>query len=508
MGKRKHNLDEPTREFIAQHRGECSYVVFRWWQVLWYLIVVVAATYLLARRWDYFIALFNFVCAGFYFSIIFFRLLAVGLAVMRRPDRRASEEELATLDDDALPTYTLLIPLYREAAIANKIVRNLDRLDYPKDKLDIKLLLEEDDQRTIEAVETAELGPHYDVVIVGDSFPKTKPKACNHGLLRAKGEYTVIYDAEDRPEPDQLKQVVHMFRKASDKVACIQAKLNYFNPRQNLLTRWFTIEYSAWFDLFLPGLQRMHMPIPLGGTSNHFRTEALRELGGWDPFNVTEDCDLGVRLYKRGYRTLIVDSTTWEEANSEGWNWVRQRSRWVKGFFQTHLTHMRHPLRTLFELGPWGMWGFLMTVGGVSGMLILNLFYWVVGGLYGGLLLRDVLSGRGVWEVIAGHRDQLRFAWKMLYYGPNEDPLWSRLSIIFFVVTCTLILANLLFVFINCLACLRRGNRDLLPYALISPLYWVMISFAALKGLLQLLINPFYWEKTTHGLDPGSHETS
>ncbi len=171
-------------------------------------------------------------------------------------------------------------------------------------------------------------------MIVPDTFPRTKPKACNVGLLNAKGEYLVIYDAEDIPDTDQLKKSVIAFRKLDNPlIICLQAKLNYYNPRQNLLTRWFTSEYSMWFDLYLPGLDGLNAPIPLGGTSNHFRVDALKKIGGWDPYNVAEDCDLGIRLFREGYRTRVLDSTTWEEANSRLENWLRQRSRWVKGIY-------------------------------------------------------------------------------------------------------------------------------------------------------------------------------
>src|SRR5258708_5513213 len=186
------------------------------------------------------------------------------------------------------------------------------------------LLLEEDDTETIETVKTMLLPSYVRTVIVPQSMPKTKPKACNYGLSFAKGKYLVIFDAEDMPDPLQLKKAYLGFQKVPSNVKCLQAKLSYYNSRQNLLTRFFTAEYALWFDLTLPGLQSLNSALPLGGTSNHFETVVLKKLKGWDPFNVTEDADLGVRLFQEGYRTAIIDSTTYEEATSSPKNWIRQ----------------------------------------------------------------------------------------------------------------------------------------------------------------------------------------
>jgi cellulose synthase/poly-beta-1,6-N-acetylglucosamine synthase-like glycosyltransferase len=495
-------LDELTQAFIRQHGDDCSHVLLRWWQAAWYTAVLLAVLVGFVYRWDVTLACVTVFFSFWYFSIVFFRATVVTLAATGRGMIRLKPEDLAALNDAALPVYTILVPLYREENIADKIVRSIRALDYPRDKLDVKLLLEEDDTRTIEAVRQANLESHYDVIVVPHSHPKTKPKACNHGLRRARGEFCVIFDAEDRPDPDQLRKVVCAFRQLPDKVACIQAKLNFYNARQNLLTRWFTIEYSTTFDLFLPGLQFAGIPMPLGGTSNHFRTAVLQSCGGWDPFNVTEDCDLGVRIYRMGFVTRMIDSTTWEEANPHLWNWIRQRSRWVKGFFQTHLTHLRNPWRTMRQLGPWGTFGFVLSVGGSSLMMTMNVLYWLYSGVYVALVLHAMSHGYGLWEVLSGPRDPLpgAFVWPMVYHGPLEDPLWSSLSVVFFAVAAILFAANFFFVYVHCLACLRRGFYRLLPFALLMPAYWVLISIGAWKGFFQLLHNPFYWEKTVHGL--------
>ena len=210
-------------------------------------------------------------------------------------------------------------------------------------KLQVLLLMEADDDETIAAAKAARPPDHVRFVVVPAGGPQTKPKACNVGLALAEGEFLVIYDAEDRPEPGQLREVVARFLETPDDVVCLQARLNYFNARENLLTRMFTLEYSFWFDDMLPGLDAMRLPIPLGGTSNHFRVSALRELGGWDPYNVTEDADLGVRAAAEGKTVGIIESTTWEEACSEWKAWIRQRTRWIKGYMVTALVHMRRP---------------------------------------------------------------------------------------------------------------------------------------------------------------------
>ncbi len=503
-------LDEVTKQFILEHGRYCSVVTFKWWQTLFYCVVACFLLFVLAYRWDVALCLVTLYVSFWYFSAAFFRGLAVMVSMSGKGERKITHAQIAALKDDDLPVYTILIPLYREANIAGKIITYIDRLDYPKDKLDVKLLLEEDDTETVSVVRKSSLPDYYEVIVVPDFLPKTKPRACNFGLKRAKGEYCVIFDAEDRPEPDQLKKVVVLFRQLPANYACVQAKLNYYNPRQNILTRWFTIEYSTTFDLLLPGMEMMNIPIPLGGTSNHFRTGILGKIGGWDPFNVTEDCDLGIRIYTKGYRTCMIDSTTWEEANCKLWNWIRQRSRWIKGFFQTHLTHMRYPLRTAKDLGPWGLFGFYMCVGASSFMMVINVLYWIAGSIYLLLLAHGMWNGQTLWGMIRNSLQEnyegfemlgRHFkAWPLLYLGTDQDSFWSFVSISFFTIGVVLILANLLFVFCHCMACLKRKYYYLLPFALLMPVYWVLISVGAWKGLIQLFTKPFYWEKTVHGL--------
>lgn len=377
-------------------------------------------------------------------------------------------EAVEALQDRDLPVYTVLVPLYREKEVLPTLLQAIARLNYPHTKLDVKLLFEENDAETYEAAKALRPPAHFKFVVVPDCQPRTKPKACNYGLIQATGEFCVIYDAEDIPEPDQLRKAVVAFRRAPQEMVCLQSKLNYYNRDQNLLTRWFTIEYSMWFDLFLPGLDAVGVPIPLGGTSNHFRTEPLRQVGAWDPFNVTEDCDLGLRLHKAGYRTAVIDSTTYEEANSEAWNWTRQRTRWLKGYIQTWLVHMRRPVQLLRTVGLKSFLSMQLTVGGVPFATLINPIYWA-------LTLAWFLSG---WEVVP------------LFFPP----------LIYYAGAVCLFVGNFVFMYANVAGCLMRGYHELVRYALISPLYWGMMSLAGWRALYQLLLKPFVWEKTTHGL--------
>ncbi|MEA3483481.1 MAG: glycosyltransferase [Pseudomonadota bacterium] len=237
---------------------------------------------------------------------------------------KVSQFELAMLDEDELPFYTVLVPVFREEKVVAQLMTNLGRLDYPRDRLEVLILVEEGDDATRATIARSVVPEHFIVVPVPAGVPQTKPRACNVGLELARGDFLVIFDAEDAPEPDQLKKAVIVFSRTDESTAVVQASLNYFNARENALTRLFTLEYGAWFDYMLMGLEDSDLPIPLGGTSNHFRMTALRRLGGWDPYNVTEDADLGIRASALGYRVGVVDATTMEEATSRVPQFIKQ----------------------------------------------------------------------------------------------------------------------------------------------------------------------------------------
>ncbi|MFZ4762086.1 MAG: glycosyltransferase family 2 protein [Alphaproteobacteria bacterium] len=372
------------------------------------------------------------------------------------------------LRDEDLPVYSILVPMYKEARILEGLVQSLQKLDYPPEKLDIKLVLEQDDLETLEAAKAMNLDSRFDVVIVPTTLPKTKPKACNYALHFCRGDYIVIYDAEDKPEPDQLRKAVATFNISSPKVVCLQACLNYYNAEENWLTRLFTLDYSLWFDFLLPGLEKWNIPIPLGGTSNHFRIAALREVWGWDPYNVTEDADLGLRLARKGYSVSIVPSTTFEEANCHMGNWVKQRSRWIKGYFQTFFVHLRTPIALWRTLGTRGFFGFLFFIGGTMLSGILNPIFWA-------MYIFWLVSGTSAL-----------------------DPMFPGL--LFHISLFNLMIGNGIFIFLMLAAPVRRGWLELAPFALTVFLYWVLMSIAAWRALIQLVKNPFYWDKTVHGI--------
>ena len=405
-----------------------------------------------------------------HFLDLWLNLYVVTRSLSEKAEYKFSQDQIDALDESALPTYAILCPLYKEGHILPYFVESISALDWPKDKLDVLILLEEDDTDSLTKAKELGLPNYFRIVKVPHSYPKTKPKACNYGLNLVKSDYVVIYDAEDIPDIYQLKKAYLAFQNASDNTACLQAKLNYHNPNQNLLTRLFTAEYSLWFEAILPGLQSLKTALPLGGTSNHFKTEILKKLHGWDSFNVTEDCDLGVRLFKFGYKTAMIDSTTLEEANSNVKNWFRQRSRWVKGYMQTYLLHMRSPIK-FFREHKIHMLIFQLIVGGKIFSLFINPFLWMMTISY--FLFRPII-------------------------GDAIERLYP--TYLFYLGSISLVMGNFLYIYYYMIGAAKRGNWGIVKWAFVVPIYWLMISLASIISLYQLIFKPHYWEKTNHGL--------
>lgn len=397
-----------------------------------------------------------------------FRSILAWVGSDRHIDVKVTDHQVKQLRDIDLPIYTVLMPMYKEEAILPYLARAMRSLDYPLSKLDIKLVLEEDDEGTINAAKALGLESIFEIIRVPTSFPKTKPKACNYALNFVRGKFVTIYDGEDRPEPDQLKKALCAFHNSAENVAVVQGRLNYFNAEENWLTRMFTLEYSLWFDFNLPALEALKIPVPLGGTSNHFKIEPLIQFDGWDPYNVAEDADLGVRFTQCGYRVGVVNSTTFEEANNHVPNWIRQRSRWIKGYMQTYLVHMRDPIGLYRSIGPVGFWGF-------------QFFF---AGAFSSYLIAPFLYATFVFYLILGAD----------YLNALFPPVVLAISMF------NLTMGNGFLIYQLMVGAFKRRNFRLIPWALTVPYYWLLMSIAAYKALWQLLYNPFYWEKTVHGI--------
>ncbi|MCA0435752.1 MAG: glycosyltransferase [Austwickia sp.] len=463
-----------------------------WWQAalpfVALAVLIVAAVIDLRRT---FVGLLVAANAAFSFSMVF-----KAMAALREPHARAvsdgrrlaeMRERLArglppvwrppARDEADLPFYTVLVPVYREANIVHKLLDNLGALDWPKSRLEVLVLLEEDDVETIAAAKAAAPPEYVRLLVVPEGFPKTKPRACNYGLAFARGQYVVIYDAEDRPEPDQLRRSVAAFERDrfereilgvdQPPLAVAQASLSYFNADYNILTRMFAVEYAHWFDAMLPGLEGTGIPLPLGGTSNHFDTEVLRRLGAWDPYNVTEDADLGLRVSVEGYRVTVIDSSTGEEACAATPAWIRQRTRWIKGYLITSAVNLRHPVRFARRVGFAGMVGML---GLILGTPLAFLLYPVV-------TLFTIVT-------FVGTRT----------FG-LELPVWLvGMSI------AGMVFGNVLVIATAVVAGTRRYSWRIGVFGLLNPLYWTLHAIAAWRALVQTVVSPHHWEKTPHGI--------
>jgi glycosyltransferase XagB len=370
------------------------------------------------------------------------------------------------LTDDELPNYTVVIALYREAGVVKDLVKAIDSFDYPKGKLDIKLVVEQRDAETLGRIAELRLPGRYEVVVAPSGKPQTKPRALNIALSSARGELIVVYDAEDIPAPDQLRLAASCF--AADKdLDCLQARLAIRNHGESWLSKLFAIEYAILFDVINPGLCALNLPIPLGGSSNHFRIRSLVGVGAWDEWNVTEDADLGIRLARFGYRVKALDSDTWEEAPYEFGNWFRQRMRWQKGWMQTLIVHSRRPIFFWRDLGPRrAAAATTLIVGAVSGCLFWPAFA-------AGTIWRALTVGQGVLSPSREMSDV--FTYILALAG-----IWT-------ILLPAVIAAKL------------RRVKVTTSALLLLPIYYLLVTAATWAGMLDLLLWPHYWAKTAHG---------
>ncbi|WP_454803628.1 glycosyltransferase family 2 protein [Mucilaginibacter phyllosphaerae] len=463
-------------ELMKRDPDSSAVVTFSTAQLIFIFVLIALVAIGLVMSFKNTSIIINVIISSFFLVAIIFKLFLALVGSRFELHQAVTKEDLKLIVNDELPIYTILLPVYKEDKLIKKLIWNLQSIDYPRHKLDIKLLIEEDDDKTFNAVKNLDFPAVFEVIVVPFHLPKTKPKACNYGLHFSRGKYLTIYDAEDIPDTDQLKKVVSLFGKLPDEYICVQSALNYFNRNENFLTRMFTLEYSYWFDYMLPGLDTLDIPIPLGGTSNHFKLEQLVELGAWDPFNVTEDADLGVRAYAKGYKIAIINSTTYEEANNEPFNWIRQRSRWIKGYMQTYLVHMRNPVALWKKIGWRGFLGFNFFIGATP---ITFLVYPLLLAIFICYVVFDLSTIRTLF------------------------PDWVLFMSIF-----NLMIGNILMIYINMIAVFKRRYYELILFAIANPIYWLMHSISAYKGLYQLIVKPFYWEKTNHGLSKVNNPTN
>lgn len=362
------------------------------------------------------------------------------------------------------PVYTVIAPLAREANVVADLVQSLSRLDHPRDKLDIKLVIEADDAETLAAARALDLAPTFEILLVPPGAPRTKPRALNHALAFAKGEFVVIYDAEDRPHPRQIRAALDAFAAGGPRLACVQAPLEWWNAAECWITRQLALEYAAQFHVILPALARWGWALPLGGTSNHFRRAALAACGGWDPYNVTEDADLGFRLARDGWRTGMIAPPTQEEATTTFPAWTSQRTRWLKGFMVTWGVHTRRPLRLLRPRQLKAAAPLALTIG----LAAVSAF------IHGPLALAAATA-------LAVHA----VAGAPLPVGPVE--------------IATLLLGYGAAAAAALVGLRRAGRRDLALDVFAMPLYWPLQTIAAARAVAQLATRPHHWEKTAHG---------
>jgi cellulose synthase/poly-beta-1,6-N-acetylglucosamine synthase-like glycosyltransferase len=382
--------------------------------------------------------------------------------------RRARGLRLEPVSDPHLPCYTVLVPLYREAAIAPDLVRNMKRIDYPRSKLQILIIVEADDRETRATVARHAVTHPFEIVVVPPGAPRTKPKALTYALPFARGELVAVFDAEDRPEPDQLRRAAAAFRERPD-LGCVQARLTPDNEG-SWYARMFALEYAANFDVLLPALADWGVPMPLGGTSNHFPRVLLEKVAAWDPFNVTEDADLGIRLARFGHRSATIFSRTYEEAPVTIRQWLPQRRRWIKGWMQTVTLCLGKGIPQSLRLS-------LRQQLAVHGILSAGVL---------GLLLYPVslvVVAAAAVAALNGHWPAGSFAWALL----------------------TLNLTNLFAVLAAAILSAARGLRaagaaHLIWHIPFLPAYWALMSFAAWQALFQFFRRPSEWEKTTHGV--------
>lgn len=398
---------------------------------------------------------------SFHKVIIGFSILFTGQILFRFyaavTHKNSAASTLAPTSSSALPTFTILVPLYKEEAVVKRSVDAMRSMNYPANLVEVFYLTEADDLATEVAVEKAISGSPFKLVSVPPQAPRTKPKALNFGLKYASGDIITIYDAEDIPHPDQLMAVALTYIKSEKNLAVVQCPLHAYNGAESWISSQFDLEYAIHFDVWLPAMTKLNWPIPLGGTSNHFDRDVLQKVGAWDPYNVTEDADLGFRLAQNGYAAEMVPYPTLEEAPLGLKQWLPQRTRWIKGHIQSLFVLTRFPKQVINRLGFWNCFGVLIT--------------------FASAIFASALHGPFV----------LYSLYTLLFQSESFHPLYLLPLVLGFISVV--------------LAAHMSSARDRKWKALITaPIYWPLMSIAFLNAIWELKTKPFNWSKTQHGV--------
>lgn len=452
-----HNLETTLPAYSARRTFYPSQSIFL-------LLVALIGGALLYFKTEQSLPVFIVLLTSFYTAMILLR----GYLLSHFQHETSQTTDLVVLNDHELPVYSVLVALYKESNQIEQLTRHLWQLDWPKDKLDIKLICEADDFTTITTIEDAKLPSCFELVIVPPAHPRTKPKALNYALPLCHGEYLVLYDAEDMPSPGQLREAYLKFRYEDDKLICLQAPLRIHNYRQSWLASMFAIEYATLFNGILPILAKWQVPIPLGGTSNHFKTRHLKKIGGWDPFNMTEDADLGIRLFREGYKCSTITLPTYEEAPPFLMPWIRQRTRWMKGWMQTILVHNRNPFHLVTDIGFRNALAFHLLMTSIVISMLIHPFFiaaalWYVLGM-GNIYLsgyESILNTAIIFNLVGGYS-----TYAVLSYAVTNRSEYRQISLLIFTL----------------------------------PAYWILVSVAGWRAVFHLIVTPHKWEKTPHGL--------
>ena len=402
------------------------------------------------------------------FCLVINSLLKIAAALAARSIPKAPGSHFgsgAGLVRPRKPVVSILVPLHNEPLVVPRLINRLSRLTWPRELLDILLVVEEHDHPTREALAACDLPRWMRVIPVPDAPLKTKPRALNYAMLFARGSIIGVYDAEDAPEPGQIHKVVQCFQNGPPNLACVQGVLDFYNARKNWLSRCFTIEYATWFRVILPGMQRLGLAVPLGGTTLFFRRDILESLGGWDAHNVTEDADLGIRLARHGYYTQLLDTVTLEEANCRAIPWIKQRSRWLKGYAVTWLVHMRAPRQLWDQLGPWRFFGVQVLFLGTLVQFMLAPLLW------------------SFWLMLLG------------LGHPLQSQFGTGVMIAFVTV---FLLSEAVTISVGLMALNSRSHRHLRIWLPSLHGYFPLAVLAVYKALYELIVAPFYWDKTAH----------